>query len=602
MSELGSFLKAVEDDYLIGLSNKGIVKRSYKDLEKEQVSVEVAGEQIIGQVGNEKVILQLPLSNSICTCPAVGMCKHIVMTILTAKLDGGRTEETVAESNDTGGKEGEEKKQDKADTGLTNAVKMKNNATVDPMEETGRKIDSERTGAAETTETDTVKKIADSISVEQLKKAVDEKEWKRIIQELKSRDALRITQGMIVTVQDAATGMTVHLTTPLENSACTCHSKKLCRHKVKAILALKLESGVISGEELKETQKENTADKWDKKQILPVLKQVQNTLGEMLMTGSVRIPMEAADTLERYAISCHREGLANLELKLRALSERVKAYQGRHADATAEVLSEGVTEIYLLLLQLGTLLESGEDISALAGEFRSEYTKTGELLLMGLGMRHFVSSTGYEGETLYFLETNTGEWYTYTVARPTFYDRKPRQRTYGNAAPWGVSTTLAQLASSRIRLRDGKANAEHRLSSTSQASAELYGESTADRERILEYVKEDFARLWEEYSKRLQNPEDEQEYNKLFLIRPAAISDMHYDEIGQRLIFYLEDQKGRRLRSQLTYAKQEAAAIKSLERLRDRLERNKAQIPVFLGSIYVEDGECVLYPIETIEI
>ena len=553
MSELGSFLKAVEDDYLTGLSNKGIVKRSYKDLEKEPVSVEEAGEQIIGRVGDAKVTLCLPLTQSTCTCPAVGICKHIVMTILAAKRSAGRTEET-----------------------------------------------------------DTAKKIADSISLEQLQKAVDEKEWKRIVQELKSGDALRITRGVIVTVQDASNEITVNLTTPLEYSACTCHSKKLCRHKVKAILALKLESGVLSEDELQEVQKEQTADKWDKKRILPVLKQVQKTLGEMLMTGSVRIPPELADTLERHAISCHREGLALSEIKLRALSERVKAYQGRHADTTAKMLLKGVTEIYTQTLQLEHLLAAGGDISELAGEFRSEYSETGELLLMGLGMRHFVSPTGYEGETLYFLETNTGEWYTYTVAHPTFYEKNQRRRSYGNTAPWGVSATLAQFSTSRIRLRDGKVNAQNRLSSTSQASAELYGESTADRERILEYVKEDFSKLWEEYLKRLQNRQDQQkekhsevelcETDKLFLLRPKAIADMHYDEIGQRLVFYLEDQEGRRLRAQLTYAKQEAAAIKSLERLRDRLERKKAQIPVFLGSLYVEDGECVLYPIETIEV
>ena len=39
LSELINFLSSVDDDYLIGLSNKGIVKRSYKELEKDSVEL-----------------------------------------------------------------------------------------------------------------------------------------------------------------------------------------------------------------------------------------------------------------------------------------------------------------------------------------------------------------------------------------------------------------------------------------------------------------------------------------------------------------------------------------------------------------------------------
>ena len=36
MEEVKAFVGQVDDEYLIGLSNKGIVKRAYKDLEQEE--------------------------------------------------------------------------------------------------------------------------------------------------------------------------------------------------------------------------------------------------------------------------------------------------------------------------------------------------------------------------------------------------------------------------------------------------------------------------------------------------------------------------------------------------------------------------------------
>ena len=46
MAEIHDFLKDIDDDYLVGLTNKGIVKRSYKDLESENVELTGEGDSI----------------------------------------------------------------------------------------------------------------------------------------------------------------------------------------------------------------------------------------------------------------------------------------------------------------------------------------------------------------------------------------------------------------------------------------------------------------------------------------------------------------------------------------------------------------------------
>ena len=104
------------------------------------------------------------------------------------------------------------------------------------------------------------------------------------------------------------------------------------------------------------------------------------------------------------------------------------------------------------------------------------------------------------------------------------------------------------------------------------------------------------------FLERLEKAKGEpSEAEKLFLIRPKELLSVEYDEIAQKSVFWLEDQQGRRLRGELRFSKQEETAIKSLERMKQKLRKQGETLPVFFGSLYVSDGECLFYPIETIE-
>ena len=97
MSKLRQFLETVDEEYLIGLSNKGIVKRSYKDLENTTVEITEEGEEIRGVCGDAQVVLKLPLTNSTCSCPSTSICKHVIMTLLTAQKADGEAQKAGGE-------------------------------------------------------------------------------------------------------------------------------------------------------------------------------------------------------------------------------------------------------------------------------------------------------------------------------------------------------------------------------------------------------------------------------------------------------------------------------------------------------------------------
>ena len=87
-------IQSANDEYLTGLTNKGTVKRAYKDMETAEISAEYGESEIIVNVGEEKCTIKNPLAESKCSCPSRSICRHIVTAILWLK---GNVKEEVKE-------------------------------------------------------------------------------------------------------------------------------------------------------------------------------------------------------------------------------------------------------------------------------------------------------------------------------------------------------------------------------------------------------------------------------------------------------------------------------------------------------------------------
>ena len=85
MEKWKEWMADLDDDYLIGLSNKGIVKRAYKDKEENTAEIVTFGEEVEVKVGMETVRICYPLGESKCSCPSRSICRHIVLAILVLR-------------------------------------------------------------------------------------------------------------------------------------------------------------------------------------------------------------------------------------------------------------------------------------------------------------------------------------------------------------------------------------------------------------------------------------------------------------------------------------------------------------------------------------
>ena len=664
-------LADIDDDYLIGLSNKGIVKRAYKDKGEVAAAVQDMGEDASVKVGEETVTVRYPLAESKCTCPSRSMCRHVVQAILVLREkcmaeeaegngstgeaspagpqeqqagqngqscecaqpeQNGQTDERVQAGQNSqacecaqpeqNGQTDEHVQAGQNSQACECVQSGQNSQTAGSMppagqsgqdgsaqsghsrepvqgelsgqgERTGQERElshgheggsgaspqigrtekhispessaSDKAGAAEKTP---VWKEISAYPFEKLKKALGVRQFQTFVNQVAAGIRPEIRSSSVITVQLPRRDHTVKLLSPLEYSTCSCHKKELCVHKASAILWCQLEAGTMTKQtllgEIVETQE------YDMAHVKEAAGQMKVFLEELFATGLSRTSPDVLDYLERLAIISHNEGLARFEGYFRALSDSYDRYFARKAAFKTEDLMEQMARLYRRVEMLLQAQDAG-GVARLAGEFRADYIPVGNLDLIGIAMEHFESQTGYEGETIYFLEENTKKWYTYTNARPVFYDsRKRRGYTEKGQAPWGLNLTFENLLKVRIHLTGAKCDERNRLSSSQETRGEVTGEQGLSLSDIEDWYYRDFDNLFSGQIGKQQ---------KAWL--------MEQDDAGNA---------GGQVLVEVVYSKQESGTIRYLERISER------KLPCFIGKVYLKDGRVRMYPVDLMEL
>lgn len=571
---LKKMIGQTDDDYLIGLCNKGTVKRAYKDLPQEEPSVTWKEEGAEVALKEETCLIRLPLGESTCSCPSRSICRHIVTAILWLKQDFGKEEPEI---------QGEGKAEPEAGAG---------------HEGGGSEVPS---GGPEK-EPKVLEEIL-QIPVERLKRACRGKHFQQFLAHLRAGDQPSMEESSIVTVAIPWEKAVVKLLEPFDCSTCTCHSRELCAHKAQAVLAYQIAKGRVRLQELEELKEAERL--WDVELVRKVCESVCGEAAHQICTGLSRQSPEVSESLERLAVISHRAELPSLETRLREAASEYRQYFERSAAFRTETLLWRLLGIHELAEKLRDT-DSQEQIRALAGTFRDTYEPVGQLRLLGMGGRTFSSKTGYEGEIYYFLEPEQKRFYTWTDARPVFYEGiRRRPPGGGNAmAPWGLNCSREQLQSLEFELMDAKAASGGRLSVSKESRGEAVGERSLLNPAVKEQIFWDYEALLEEHF-GIRSPKQGLmnrafgRREKLALAGAVRWDETCFDTVEQRFSWNLYDRKGCRLSIALKYTKEEKLTIQLLERLEQRLKKRSRKAVVFFGSVYLdEEGRLCLYPIE----
>ena len=85
VQKLRQKISLADEDYLIGLANKGTYKRACKDAEGAPCEFTENEDSITIPFGGETVTLKDPLEQSSCSCPSRAVCRHIVGALVLLK-------------------------------------------------------------------------------------------------------------------------------------------------------------------------------------------------------------------------------------------------------------------------------------------------------------------------------------------------------------------------------------------------------------------------------------------------------------------------------------------------------------------------------------
>lgn len=538
MEALKELIGRIDDDYLIGLGNKGILKRAYKDLEKESPVLTWQGEEASVKLGGETCTIRAPIGDSVCSCPSRSICRHVVTAVLWLK-----------------GELGKEEKQPSAPK---------------PLEEIL------------------------NLPADRLKRACKGRQFRQFLAHIQADGLPPIEESSVVTVLLPWENASVKLLEPFEHTSCTCHSRELCAHKAQAALAYQLKKGRLSLREL-ELLKESEHT-WDMREVSRACKSVRASVSHQLCTGLSRQSPEITESLERLAVIAHRAGLPKLESGLREAASDYQQYFSRSAAFREEELFRKLLSLNQRAKKLSEA-ESQDAVRVLAGNFRDTYEPVGTLRLTAIGGRTFSSKTGYEGEIYYFLETRQKKWYTWTDARPVFYEgsrRRPPAASENALAPWNLNCSREQMLDLEFELHNAKAASGGRLSASQDTKAEIIGTKNSDQKEIREMI------VWD-YEELLFREQEEVAGRQEWLTLAGAVrwGEASFDTVRQRFSWSIYDRKGRTLFISLKYTKEERLTIQLLERLEQRLRKKKSGSVIFFGSLYMdEDGRLCLYPIE----
>lgn len=603
MIDWNKHLAEIEEEYLIGLTNKGIVKRACKDKEKADIKILKLEDEAALQVEGETVILSIPLGESKCSCPSRSICKHIIMGILAlqesvySNTSMSASEESLTADNSSF------EKSTVSDT--FNQDSSNENLTATACEH----IVVSKNKAPETGSSSLQERLWEEIRTfpeKNLFKIMGNRRLNSFYNKANEKIMPEIEESSVFTLQLPGENTTVKLLSPLEYSSCTCHKKDLCIHKAEAILWCKLKAGVLSLQDLAISGGKDSSVNLE--QVKNVSLQMKVCLEELMATGLSRISPDVTDTLERFAIISHNAGLPDFEKAFRTLSTLYQSYLSRKASFQTMELIREITKLYFKV----TIYLETEDLSLLtkqAGEFRAEYLPVGDLSLVGITMEHF-DAAGYEGETVYFLETGTRKWYTYTVARPVFYDNRRKWGKPQKAeASWGLNCSLENLIKLRIDLKDARCDGRRRLSSTKETRGDIIGTIQPDSEMLSGWYYEDFGKLFAEQipdgttvsADSMMPPEEMKSTlsekhiwgRDLVFIQPAFCDRAVFSKTEQTLSMTLYDRQKRQIILELPYSKEEAKSIRYLEKIRED------KPPCFIGKIYLRDGLIRLVPIDT---
>ncbi|MDR9746008.1 hypothetical protein [Paenibacillus taichungensis] len=515
------FSKLCTEDYLIRNANKGLYKRSLKELDKGLTVQYTWNEASVScQLSDgAHCSLENTLDHWECSCPADNICKHILISILYYQR--------------------EHQKEDTLNQG-----EAASSAQLEP--ESGLLTESRFRWMVESDLASLIKSYSSSLIEE-------------VLFRLRYPEQIEVLEDSLLTVRLVKQEIEVSFTEEASLAKALCKVKQTAGNmsKLEALLRYRMQQGLNDTEAI-------SGRVHDTKFSLQTVRECRYMLADLLKTGLARLPQSYMAQLETLAIAAHSGHLPDVERSLRGIQGELQLFFNRHVRFSMQSMLDRVSKLYLALQVLEQEKVSAFKQSQLIGSFRSKYYTVPELHLYGLGADAWETRSGYRGITYYFYCFDDAEIYTYSDVRAVYYEDNQFSYTehYGSFTPWLPNLTFRQFSGEEVQFRSVKVNEEYRLSSGEGAKLTLLPRTSVEEVNLGKYMQDipsvlaGDARSFELFSV----PKE-----RLAMIKVARVVEHRFDKQSQDFILTMESDHGETLDLTLPYSTEWETMIKRLE-------------------------------------
>ena len=535
-SILQSHLAAFDDAAFEALANKGLVRRARKDLQsgvRPDVVADTEQELVLRIAEATVTLTEQGPQKARCTCPAVDICRHILMACFWVKDSPVPTPEVTP-------------------------------AQPEPVEPPAT-ITNEATSDDFALATDQLLVV----SLEALTRWAGKTVLKQARSALLSSPKLKVSYlGMVVfQIPDFNVTCRYFSQTGLTGMLCSCKAREVCFHRVLAVLLFQQRHGKTLDEVslAPPTLKESNETPRSRADILSTARKF---LEEIVAIGLCHLTETTQQRLATLAISATGVHLPRLALGLRTLSSEVGLQLQRNARADLHRFFLTLARTHALCRALAHTDEN-HSRSDLIGQHRTVYHEVGTLDLTGVGAYAWETPSGYAGLTVLFWDNASGQWHTWSEARPVFQGAEfDPQARYLQEGPWQGMLNPAQASQHRFALFHSRRNPQFRLSGSSHSQAFL---KKMTNPRELQFGSRVFSN-WNQlrvyattiWPMGLTEPNPNA---SLVVIQPASWGNRWFDETEQALFWELLDDTGDEIPLVVPYRKLDQPRMKHLETL-----------------------------------
>jgi hypothetical protein len=498
---LKDMLTAHDENALIALSSKGLVRRASREASKGDTKiVDIGTSSAEMEIDDQTIkISDKGPRNASCTCPATGLCRHILTAVIV--LRKGTLEATVGVETEAATTTAPSPKTE------TEKAEKPKSKTLKPTK-TLKSAREEIEGLTEAA----IKKFA----------GADFQAALQLAASVESPDIVEDGLNITLSIPDSPASVTFIAGQGLKGAVYKGRTTK--SRLITATSAILIRR--LSGISINEIIEEDVVDTATVQKEMDKISKVIEDSVRAVLTG---VPAIAADQLFDKAIAARVQTMPRLTAQLRALAKQAMLATSRHIDFEPTAFLEASADCYALC----EAIKYAPQDYKLTGSLRRDYKVHNPMDLWMLGARAWRSTAGARGLTSYGFCTLSGQWFETTTARAAGMDLSFSPRMAYEGGIWKTGT-LRKLMGQQVHLPSPKISSDNQISQMSDKPGTISkSKLTLDILETSNAVETNWQSLRDTISNRSGMGLSRLAYPIVSLIKPDKHLDISFDEMEQ---------------------------------------------------------------------